>query len=116
MSVVQAPVSDMAVTVKSREIQRGILAEMRGDRAAAGKHFLAAAHLELVLADDYAAAGEPEISLRSSLSAVSCLWRSGHTERASNLCDGLMATSPQDAPEIQEIMDDLRDRYPPSDS
>ncbi len=56
MAMPSSPVSDMLVTVKSREVQRGMLAEMRGDRAAASRHLLAAAHLELVLADDYAQA------------------------------------------------------------
>jgi hypothetical protein len=30
MAAAHAPVSDMLVTVKSRELQRGMLAEMRG--------------------------------------------------------------------------------------
>jgi len=42
----------MIVTVKSREAQRGLLAEMRGDGDSAIRHFLAAAHLEMVLAAD----------------------------------------------------------------
>jgi len=42
------PVSDLLVTVKSREMQRGMSAEMRGDPLTASRHFLAAAHLELV--------------------------------------------------------------------
>ena len=50
-------ISDMLVTVKSREVQRGILAEMRGDREAATRHFLASGHLELVLAADYDESG-----------------------------------------------------------
>ena len=45
MSTVQSPVSDMLITVKTREVQRGMLAEMRGDKAAARRHLLAAAHL-----------------------------------------------------------------------
>ena len=53
MAAAHAPVSDMLVTVKSRELQRGMLAEMRGDRTGAARHLLAAAHLELVLDDDY---------------------------------------------------------------
>jgi hypothetical protein len=52
MATVHAPVSDMLVTVKSRELQRGMLAEMRGDRSSAARHLLAAVHLELVLVDD----------------------------------------------------------------
>jgi hypothetical protein len=39
----------MTATVKSREVQRAMPAEMAGDRAAV-RHFLAAAHLELRIA------------------------------------------------------------------
>ena len=49
MSSVQSTVSDMTVTVKSREVQRGMLAEMGSKHEEAREHFLAAAHLELVL-------------------------------------------------------------------
>lgn len=59
MSSVQTPVSDMLVTVKSREVQRGMLAEMGNRQTEARTHFLAAAHLELVLADDYERGGTP---------------------------------------------------------
>jgi hypothetical protein len=52
MAMALVPVSDMLVTVKSRELQLGMLAEMRGDRTGAARHLLAAGHLELVLADD----------------------------------------------------------------
>jgi hypothetical protein len=54
MAAAHAPVSDRLVTVKLREVQRGMLAEMRDDQTGAARHLLAAAHLELVLADDYA--------------------------------------------------------------
>lgn len=57
MSTMQSPVSDMLVTVKSREVQRGLLAEMAGNREEASRHFLAAGRLEMVLANDYAVAG-----------------------------------------------------------
>jgi hypothetical protein len=70
MSIASPPISDMFVTVKSREVQRALLAEMRGDRLAASRHFLARAHLELVLAHDYLQAGDPDRALRSSLSAA----------------------------------------------
>src|SRR5262249_24751710 len=76
------PVSDMSVTVKSREIQRGMLAELRNDRAATARHYLAAAHLELVLASDYAEAGQEELAMRSRISAASCLWRAGRVDQA----------------------------------
>ena len=68
MSVAQPAVSDLLVTAKSRELQRGMLAEMSGKGDDATPHFLAAAHLELVLADDYDRAGEPELGRRSRIS------------------------------------------------
>lgn len=45
MATVQVPVSDMLVTVKAREVQRGMLVESRGDRSGTTRHFLAAGHL-----------------------------------------------------------------------
>ena len=68
----QSPVSDMLVTVKSREVQRGMLAELGADHANAARHFLAAAHLELVLADDYAQAGQDDLALRSRFLLLAC--------------------------------------------
>jgi hypothetical protein len=41
------------------------------------RHFLAAGHLALVLADDYEQVGETELAIRSRLSAGSCFWRGG---------------------------------------
>jgi hypothetical protein len=64
------PVSDMTVAVKSHEVQRAMLAEIEGDRAASTRHFLAAAHLELVLAEDYTAAALDKLALRSRYSAA----------------------------------------------
>ena len=64
MSAAPAPISDMLVTVKSREIQRGMLAAMQKDARAARRHFLAAADLELVLADAYDQAGQEVLALR----------------------------------------------------
>ncbi len=77
MSTISGPASDMLVTVKSREVQRGMLAEMRGDRPSAARHFLAAAHLELVLAADFDEIGDADLAVRSRLSAASCFWRAG---------------------------------------
>ena len=107
MSTVEAPVSDMLVTVKSREVQRAMLAEMRGDREASRKHFLAAAHLELVLADDYEQAEESDLSFRSRLSAASCFWRAGQPEQASKVSDSLLRINPDRAAEVQQVMDEL---------
>src|SRR5437867_525935 len=89
------PVSDMLVTVKAREIQRGTLAEMAGERETAALHFLAAAHLELVLARDYAAAGEGRLAERSRISAASCLWRGGQVDRARQELTGLARDCPR---------------------
>lgn len=107
MSTLEAPVSDMLVTVKSREVQRAMLAEMRGDREASRKHFLAAAHLELVLADDYEQADESDLSFRSRLSAASCFWRAGQPEQASKVSDSLLRINPDRAAEVQQVMDEL---------
>jgi hypothetical protein len=107
MATVQAPISDMLVTVKSRELQRGMLAEMRGDRPAAARHFLAAAHLELVLADDYAQAGQGDLAWRSRLSAASCFWRAGHPEQARALFATLKQEDPDQASVIQQVIAEL---------
>src|SRR4051794_11194739 len=88
------PVSDMLVTVKAREIQRAMMAEMRHDAAAAVRHFLAAAHLEMVLADDYAQAGQDDMALRSRLSAASCLWRGGRVAEARDILDAATRDRP----------------------
>lgn len=107
MSTVHTPVSDMLVTVKSREVQRGMLAEMRGDRVATARHFLAAAHLELVLADDYAQAGQHDLATRSRLSAASCLWRAGNTEQARTLLDALAQEDPTQSQTVRELLTQL---------
>ena len=111
MSPVSPPVSDMLVTVKSREVQRALLAEMRQDRAAAVRHFLAAAHLELVLADDYRQAGEGELALRSEMSAASCFWRGGEREEAEALLQSLLRAHPAQATEIQQVSEELAREY-----
>lgn len=98
---------DLLITVKSREIQRGLLAELRGETAAARRHFLAAAHLELVLADDYERDGEPELAFRSRLSAASCLWRGGEMDRAREQFDALVEDHPNRAAEIHGIIGEL---------
>jgi hypothetical protein len=112
MSAAPAIVSDMLVTVKSREVQRATLAEMRGDRKTAAKHFLAAAHLELVLADDYAQAGQPDLALRSGISAASCFWSAGHPDRARLLFEELLNAHPEQATAIRQIISELERDYP----
>jgi len=102
-----ATVSDMLVTTKSREIQRGMLAEMRGDHERAGRHLLAAAHLELVLADDYAAAGDAELAIRSRISAGSCFWRGGDVQRGRQVLEQVVRDHPERAKAVPSVIDDL---------
>lgn len=108
MSTVQSPVSDMLVTVKSREVQRGMLAEMSGDQCRATRHFLAAAHLELVLANDYAHAGQEDMALRSRISAASCFWRAGLVEQARRLIDELVQDDPARVDAIHAVIAELQ--------
>jgi hypothetical protein len=102
----------MLVTVKSREVQRAVQAEMRGDRKVAQRHFRAAAHLELVLADDYALVGEPDLSLRSRLSAASCLWRAGEFGQARRELDTLIQELPERAEQARQVLADLQANFP----
>src|SRR5260370_4679591 len=92
-----SPVSEMLVTVRSGEMQRAMFAEGSGDREAARRHFLAAAHLELVLAHDYDNAGEPDLALRSRISAASCLWSGGAVEQGRQMLDALQGQYPAQA-------------------
>jgi len=112
MATVESPISDMLMTAKSREVRRGMLAELRGDATEAARHFLAAAHLELVLAADYAHASLPELAFRSRVSAASCLWRAGFTDQArQHLVELAQDYAPQ-ASLIQTTRDDLEKHYP----
>jgi hypothetical protein len=112
MATASSPVSDMLVTVKSRELQRGMLAEMHGDRTDATRHFLAAAHLELVLANDYRQAGQPDLARRSHLSAASCFWRAGRCHQARELFRSLIHEDSAQEPEIQQVIAELEHDYP----
>ncbi len=112
MSTAATPVSDMLVTVKSRELQRALLAEMQRDRAAAGRHFLASAHLELVLVHDYAQSGDVELALRSGLSAASCFWRAGDAARARQLLDNLANEQPDRSEDVRRVLAELEASYP----
>ncbi|MBI3821132.1 MAG: hypothetical protein HY289_00460 [Planctomycetes bacterium] len=107
MATGEFPVSDMLVTVKSREIQRGMLAEMAKNSGEAAKHFLAAAHLELVLADDYADARQNGMALRSRLSAASCMWRGGDVKRARALFTSMLKQHPGKAKIIKSTIAEL---------
>src|SRR5687767_13708349 len=106
MATAPQAVSDMLVTVKSREIQRGMLAEMRDDHATAARHFLAAAHPELVLPSDYAEAGEGDLARRSRVSAASCLWRAGRVAQAREELDSLARDFPDQAALARQVLSD----------
>lgn len=103
----QPPVSDMLVTVKSREVQRGMLAEMRGDADAATRHFLAAAHLEIVLSSEYAEAGEAELAVRSRVSAASCFWRGRQKDQARSIIGALGRDHPERVESFRAVLDEL---------
>jgi hypothetical protein len=112
MSSVQSTVSDMTVTVKSREVQRGMLAAMGGHTEDAREHFLAAAHLELVLANDYEQGGDTELARRSRISAASCFWRAGEVGRARSSFEDEMRINPSGSEEIQNLINELGVEYP----
>src|SRR5690349_15879479 len=112
MLAAPAMVSEMLVIVKSLEVQRAMLAEMRGDRKKAAKHFLAAAHLELVHADDYAQAGQPELATRSGISTASCFWSAGEPDRARPLFDELLQAYPGHADAVRHAVEELETASP----
>jgi hypothetical protein len=114
MSVTTAPVSDMLVTVKSRLLHRAMFAEKAGDREAARRHFLAAAHLELVLAHDYEEAGDLDLALRSRISSASCLWSGGEIAQGRQALETLQVNYPAQKTAIQEVVAELTRDYPPS--
>ncbi|HLK34604.1 MAG TPA: hypothetical protein VKT29_16030, partial [Terriglobales bacterium] len=70
------------------------------------------AHLELVLADDYAQAGQPELALRSGISAASCFWSAGYSDRARPLFDELLQAHPAQADAIRQAVQELERDYP----
>jgi hypothetical protein len=112
MATAHVPVSDMLVTVKSRELQRGMLAEMRGDLAGAARHFLAIAHLELVLADHYKQADQVNLALRIRLSAASCFWRTGQSKQAREVFETVMQENPTQEHAIRQVIEALEHDYP----
>jgi hypothetical protein len=112
MAVVTAPVSDLLVTTKSREFQRAELADARGDRAAAIRHFLAAAHLELVLSTDYSVAGRKDLANRSLIGAASCFWRGGEYTRSREILSEMSATNGDGATLAADTIVDLEANFP----
>ncbi len=113
MSTISGSVSDMLMMAKSREVQRGMLAEMRGDRTSAARHFLAAAHMELVLAADFDERGDADLSVRSRLSAASCFWRPGDSQTARGLIQDMLEDYPDRATTIGELEADLERNISP---
>lgn len=107
MATVHQPVSDMMLAVKSREIQRAMLAEMRGEGVVAARHFLAAAHLELVLAVDYDQVGQDDLARRSRISAASCLWRAGKVVEAREQFESILRENPSIADSLRQVIADL---------
>ncbi len=105
-------VNNLLSTAKSREVQRAMLAEMRGDPEEAALHFLAAAHMELVLTADYDRAGDGNLALRSLMSAGSCLWRGGQPVQARPLFESLLQKHPDQTGEIQKVIAELTLDYP----
>jgi hypothetical protein len=104
---------DVVVTAKAREIQRGMLAEMREDFAEAKRHLLAAANLELVLAGDYATVGEESLAVRSRISAGSCLWRSGDVQRGRQVLEQIIYDHPEKTKAVQSVIYDLKGHSEP---
>ena len=102
----------MLVTVKSREMQRGMLAESAGDAQQAATHFLAAAHLELVLARDYEQAGYEELAVRSRVSAASCFWRGGQSEHARSILSLLRQDHPRQDETVRSVLTELERDFP----
>ena len=100
-------VSDMLITVKNRQIQQAMYAEMRDDENAARRHFLAAGHLEVVLADEYEQAGDTANARFSRISAGSCLWKGDEVEHARRIFDEVITSDPAAAPEVDRIMKEL---------
>jgi hypothetical protein len=103
MAATKARVSDMLVTVKSREVQRAMFAEASGDRVASERHLLAAAHLEQVLADDYFQLGETWLAQRSLISAASCFWRADQVDKGRSILEKFMI----DFPDRRELAEDV---------
>jgi hypothetical protein len=107
MATAESSVSEMLVIVKARQLQRAMFAEASRNPGKAAKHFLAAAHLELVLADDYAEAGQERLALRSKLSAASCLWHGGEIKRARSLFNSLVKEYPAKTKLIKSTVAEL---------
>lgn len=112
MATVQSLIDEKLRSAKSFEAQRAMLAEMRGDDEAAARHFLAAGHMELVLAEDYRQAKKTNLVLRSFLAAASCFWRAGQSDKATDIFRSLVRKYPKRKKHIGMIEADLQQAYP----
>ena len=112
MATAQTPVSEALILAASQETQRGMLAEWSGNRAGAARHLTAAAHLELVIAEDYDDAGNSRDALYRMISAASCFWRGGDIPRARELFGGMQSKYPKKAKLIAEIVAELERDFP----
>jgi hypothetical protein len=72
----------------------------------------ASAHLELVSAHDYVAAREPDLALRSRISAASCLCSGGDIEQGRQELEKLQTQYPAQKSAIAEVMAELTRDYP----
>jgi hypothetical protein len=84
-----------------------VAAEAQGESEAAARHFLAAAHLELVLAEDYRRSEQTALAVRSLLSAASCFWRAGDVDRAKALFHETAEGFPDFAADVNALMAEL---------
>ena|ERR1017187_6592750 len=112
MASAETQVNELLVIAKSREIQRAMFAEASRKPTRAAPHFLAAAHMELVLAEDYAAAGQERLAFRSRLSAASCLWKAGEVKRARALFNSFVKQYPAKAKIIKNTVAELEGKQP----
>jgi hypothetical protein len=101
----------MLVIVKSRVIQRAMAAEYADDTKSARKYFLAAGHLELLLADDYRQAGDARLAFRSALSAGSCFWSGGNADEGREIFDALRHQYPAWIAQIDDAQQELEQGY-----
>src|SRR5262249_47802398 len=110
-STLAMPVCDTLFTVTSREVKRAILAEQRKDEESAVRHFLAAAHMFVVLAEEYADNAQFDLALRTRENAICCFWPAGHERQARLLFEELKQDNPVFAGDIDSIVLDLTQHY-----
>jgi ABC-type transport system involved in multi-copper enzyme maturation permease subunit len=99
--------SQMLLAIKSHQIEEGASAETRGDKRMTVRHFLAAAHLELVLAEEYESRARYELAVETRKSAACCFWRAGDVAKARSLFEELRRGNRFLAREIDEVVREL---------